>query len=168
MRPINSIAGGIGAAGTDCACNRPGRFNVTDEFPASLVFGSVNLRPLTIRWTSASVSPPEAWMRIVCSLPLASSFAETLTNGRFASMSKEHRIWWPPARRYDISENSPIRNEGGDPNPVRPTKFRHRPEVGSSQLAGTPSEPRIPQGRNRWNTSPSTSFAVSPMCSQHQ
>jgi hypothetical protein len=30
-----------------------------------------------MRWMSASVRPPDAWMRIVCSLPLALSFAET-------------------------------------------------------------------------------------------
>src|SRR4051794_34199813 len=34
---------------------------------------------LTMRSMSASVSPPDAWMRMVCSLPLALSFADTFT-----------------------------------------------------------------------------------------
>src|SRR5206468_7483103 len=42
---------------------------------------------LTIFWMSVSDRPPEAWMRICCSLPVALSLAETLTMP-LASMSK--------------------------------------------------------------------------------
>ena len=54
-------------------------------------FASLNnfLVPLfgVMRWMSASDKPPEAWMRICCSLPVALSLAWTLTMP-LASMSK--------------------------------------------------------------------------------
>src|SRR5579883_550581 len=50
---------------------------------------------LTMRWMSASERPPEAWMRMVCSLPVALSLAETLTMP-LASMSKVTSICGTP------------------------------------------------------------------------
>ncbi|AIB13213.1 hypothetical protein ABAZ39_14720 (plasmid) [Azospirillum argentinense] len=50
---------------------------------------------LTILWMSASDRPPEAWMRICCSLPVALSFAVTLTMP-LASMSKVTSICGTP------------------------------------------------------------------------
>src|SRR6202165_34634 len=57
---------------------------------------------LTIFWMSASDSPPDAWIRICCSLPVALSFADTLTMP-LASMSKVTSICGIP------------RGEGGMP-----------------------------------------------------
>src|SRR5712671_6551479 len=50
---------------------------------------------LTIFWMSASDRPPEAWIRICCSLPVALSLADTLTMP-LASMSKVTSICGMP------------------------------------------------------------------------
>src|SRR5262245_27208414 len=50
---------------------------------------------LTMRWMSASDRPPEAWMRICCSLPVPLSFAWTLTMP-LASMSNVTSICGTP------------------------------------------------------------------------
>ena len=71
-------------------------------FLSASAFSSASLIIFSI---SLSDNPPEAWMRICCSLPVALSLAETLTIP-FASISKVTSIWGIPLAAGGIPTRS--------------------------------------------------------------
>src|ERR1700733_8349591 len=87
-RSLSSTFEPCSASAFSVECTRPSAWflasTASRRFLSSAALASASL---TIFWMSASDRPPEAWIRICCSLPVALSLADTLTMP-LASISK--------------------------------------------------------------------------------